>query len=67
MMRSDTTPLLNACRLTMGNGMVYSMTLLALCGFHGRKEMVDLLLQEGAGSYSFYTPSHSQVVCMFRS
>jgi len=28
---------------------VYSMTLLALCGFHGRKEMVDLLLQEGAG------------------
>ena len=67
MKKSGTTAPLNACRLTKGNGMVYSMTLLALSGFHGRKEMVDLLLQEGAGSYSFYTPSHSQVVCMFRS
>ena len=49
MKKSGTTAPLNACRLTKRNGMVYSMTLLALCGFHGRKEMVDLLLQEGAG------------------
>jgi len=49
MKKSSATAPLNACRLTKGNGMVYSMTLLALCGFHGRKKMVDLLLQEGAG------------------
>jgi len=30
-------------------GVMYSMTLLALSGFHGRKKMADLLLQEEAG------------------
>ena len=29
--------------------MTYSMSLLAFCGFDGRKEMMDMLLEEGAG------------------
>jgi len=48
-MKSGPSVLLNACRVTIGNGVVYSMTLLAFCGFHQRKDMVDLLLREGAG------------------
>ena len=32
------------------------MSLLALCGFHERKKMVDLLLKEGAGN-KFYVQS----------
>ena len=39
-------------------GVAYSMSLLALCGFHGRKEMVDLLLEEGAGNANFF---HTQL------
>ena len=41
---------LNTCRLMEKSGVAYSVSLLALCGFHGRKEMVDLLLKEGAGN-----------------
>ena len=41
---------LNTCRLIEKSGVTYSMSLLALCGFHGRKDMVDLLLEEGAGN-----------------
>jgi len=41
--------MLDVCRVTSRNGVIYSMTLLALCGFHGRKDMVDLLLEKGAG------------------
>ena len=40
---------LNTCRLMEKRGVAYSMSLLALCGFHGRMDMVDLLLKEGAG------------------
>ena len=29
--------------------MVYAMTLMAFCGVHGHKDMVQLLLDEGAG------------------
>ena len=43
--------LLNTCRLMEKSGVTYSMSLLALCGFHGRKDMVDLLLEKGAGNY----------------
>ena len=42
--------LLDTCRLMEKSGVAYSMSLLALCGFHGRKDMVDLLLLEGAGT-----------------
>ena len=42
--------LLNTCRLMEKSGVTYSMSLLALCGFLGRMEMVDLLLKEGAGN-----------------
>ena len=45
----SSTPL-DICRLTEKRGVAYSMSLLALCGFHGRKDMVDLLLKEGAGN-----------------
>ena len=41
---------LDTCCLTEKSGVAYSMTLLALCGFYGRKDMVDLLLKEGAGN-----------------
>ena len=50
--------LLNTCRLIKKRGVAYSMSLLALCGFHGRKEMVDLLLQEEAGNANFF---HTQL------
>ena len=40
-----------AKRFIVGNGVEYTMTLLAFCGFHGRKDMVDLLLGKGAGIY----------------
>ena len=42
--------MLDTCRLIEKSGVEYSMSLLALCGFHGREEMVDLLLEEGAGN-----------------
>ena len=42
--------LLDTCRLIEKSGVTYSMSLLALCGFHGRKDMVDLFLKEGAGN-----------------
>ena len=42
--------LLNSCRLIKKSGVAYSMSLLALCGFHGKIEMVNLLLEEGAGN-----------------
>ena len=42
--------LLDTCRLIRKSGVAYSVSLLALCGFHGRKDMVDLLLKEGAGN-----------------
>jgi len=48
-LKSGPSTLLNVCRVTKRNGALYSMSLLALCGFHGRKDMVDLLLEEGAG------------------
>ena len=41
--------LLDACCLIEKRGVAYSMSLLALCGFHGRMDMVDLLLEQGAG------------------
>ena len=42
--------LLNTCHLKEKSGVTYSMSLLALSGFLGRKDMVDLLLNEGAGN-----------------
>ena len=41
---------LDTCRLIEKSGVTYSMSLLALCGFHGKEDMVDLLLKEGAGN-----------------
>jgi len=43
-------PYLDTCHRIEKNGVTYSMSLLALCGFHGRQDMVDLLLKEGAGN-----------------
>lgn len=42
--------LLDRCCLIEKSGRTYSMSLLALCGFHQEKEMVDLLLEQGAGN-----------------
>ena len=42
--------LLDTYHLMEKSGVTYSMSLLALSGFHGRKDMVDLLLKEGAGN-----------------
>ena len=42
--------LLDTCHLIEKCGVTYSMSLLALCGFHGKEDMVDLLLKEGAGN-----------------
>jgi len=33
------------------SGMIYAMTLMAFCGFHRQKKMVQLLLDEGASKY----------------
>ena len=44
--------LLDTCCLIEERGVAYSMSLLALCGFYGRKDMVDLLLMEGAGKHT---------------
>ena len=54
MKRSEagSSALLDTCHLMEKSGVAYSMSLLAFCGFHGRKEMVDLLLMEGAGKYA---------------
>ena len=43
-------PFLDTCRRIEGGGLVYSMSLLAFCSFHGRKDMMDLLLTYGAGN-----------------
>ena len=43
-------PSLDTCRRIESSGFVYSMSLLAFCGFHGRKDMMDLLLKNGAGN-----------------
>ena len=53
--------LLDTCRLIEKNGVAYSMSLLALCGFHGREDMVDLLLDKGAGNATYLTPK-SEIV-----
>ena len=45
---------LDRCRLIEKRDVIYSMSLLALCGFHGRKDMVDLLLQKGAGNATLF-------------
>ena len=47
---SGSSLLLDTCHLIEKSGVAYSMSLLALCGFHGRKDMVDVLLKEGAGN-----------------
>ena len=47
---NGSSALLDTCRLIEKSGVTYSISLLALCGFHGRKEMVDLLLEQGAGN-----------------
>jgi len=49
---AGSSALLDTCHLMEKSGVAYSMSLLAFCGFHGRKEMVDLLLMEGAGKYA---------------
>ena len=41
---------LDTCRVIEKSGVEYSMSLLALCGFHGKLKMVDVLLEEGAGN-----------------
>ena len=43
---------LDTCRLIEERRVAYSMSLLALSGIHGREDMVDLLLDEGAGNSS---------------
>ena len=48
-LKPGASTLLNICHVTKRNDVIYGVTLLALSGFHGRKDMVDLLLQEGAG------------------
>lgn len=48
-LKGGASSLLNVCHVTRRNGVMYSMTLLALSGFHGRKDMLDLLLEERAG------------------
>ena len=48
-LKKQLSTLLNVCYITKTKGVTYSMSLLALSGFHERKDMVDLLLQEGAG------------------
>ena len=56
---------LDTCRLMEKSGVAYSMSLLALCGFHGRNHMVDLLLKEGAGN-SVEKLINSEAHCDFR-
>ena len=43
-------PSLDTRRLIKEGGLLYSMSLLAFCGFHGRESMMDLLLKNGAGN-----------------
>ena len=43
-------PSLDIRRRIESGGLIYSMSLLAFCGFHERTSMVDLLLKEGAGN-----------------
>ena len=49
---AGSSALLDTCRLIEKCGVAYSMSLLAFCGIHGREDMVDLLLDEGAGNSS---------------
>ena len=51
---------LDTCRLIEESGVTYSMSLLAFCGFYRRKDMVDLLLDEGAGNGNFDIGCFSQ-------
>ena len=44
---------LDTCHLIEERRVAYSMSLLALCGFYGRMEMVDLLLKKGAGTSTY--------------
>ena len=60
--KAGSFPPLNTCRRIESGGLIYSMSLLAFCGFPGKedmvedmvedvvKDMVDLLLNEGAGN-----------------
>ena len=41
------TPL-DVFRVMDTSQLIYAMTLMAFCGFHGQKEMVQLLLDAGA-------------------
>ena len=43
-------PSLDTRRRIEGGGLIYSMGLLAFCGFHGREDMMNLLLKNGAGN-----------------
>ena len=43
-------PSLDTRRRIEGGGLIYSMSLLALCGFHGREDMMKLLLHNRAGN-----------------
>ena len=51
-------PYLDTCHRIDRGGVTYSMSLLALCGFHGRKEMVNLLLKEEAGNVDSYAQKY---------
>ena len=48
--KGGSSAVLDTCRLMERSGVEYSMSLLALCGFHGKIKMVDVLLKEGAGN-----------------
>ena len=58
--------LLNTCHLKEKSGVTYSMSLLALCGFCGRKDMVDLLLKEGAGNTKLLVTQNKGTQCKNR-
>ena len=67
----ECSALLNTCRLIEKSGVTYGMSLLALCGFHERKEMMDLLLKEGAGNiitvkYSRHIPVYHKAFRLCR-
>ena len=42
---------LDVLHVLQGSGMVYAVTLMAFSGVHGKKELVRLLLDEGASEY----------------
>ena len=41
-------------RVMEGSKIVYTMTLMAFCGVHGRKEILQFLLDEGASKSILY-------------